>query len=118
MNGRVCGALVQFGCYQYKHKQMSSSLINIRLSLEVTCILDYNSKHEHLEKATFNTRLLRMHATCMHHTWKMSQIHSGYMKHAYCMHVDVKFNVSARYQTCITNIHKKKSISIYHRSII
>ena len=38
MNGRVCGALVQFGCYQHKHKWMSLSPIYIKLSLEVTCI--------------------------------------------------------------------------------
>ena len=37
MNGRVCGALVQFSCYQHKYKWMSSSPIYIRLSLEVTC---------------------------------------------------------------------------------
>ena len=29
MNGRVCVALVQFGCYQHKHKWMSSSPIYI-----------------------------------------------------------------------------------------
>ena len=22
MNGRICGALLQFGCYQHRHKQM------------------------------------------------------------------------------------------------
>ena len=33
MNGRICGALVQFSCYHHKHKWMSSSPIYIRLSL-------------------------------------------------------------------------------------
>ena len=44
MNGRVCGALVQFGCYQHQHKWMSSSPIYIRLSLEVTwvCLAVYH----------------------------------------------------------------------------
>ena len=40
MNGRVCDALVQLGCYQHKHiKWMNSSPTYIRLSLEVTCLM-------------------------------------------------------------------------------
>ena len=37
MHVHVCGALVQFGCYQHKHKRLSSIPIYmyIRLSLEV-----------------------------------------------------------------------------------
>ena len=57
MGWRICGALVQFscyqhwyewkdlwcsivqfGCYQHRHKWISSSPIYIRLSLEVTCM--------------------------------------------------------------------------------
>ena len=33
MNGRVCGALVQFGCYQYKIRMNVKASIFIRLSL-------------------------------------------------------------------------------------
>ena len=36
MNGRVYGALVQFGCYQHRHECMLSP-IHIRLSLELSC---------------------------------------------------------------------------------
>ena len=41
MNGSVCGALVQFGCYLHRHKWMSLHPIHIRRSLEVTCATHY-----------------------------------------------------------------------------
>ena len=36
MNGRICGALVQFGCYHHRHNQDNCVPIHIRLSLELS----------------------------------------------------------------------------------
>ena len=36
MNGRICGALVLFGCYQHRHNQDNCVPIHIRLSLELS----------------------------------------------------------------------------------